>query len=186
MERYPIPGGSMTREELARDIARRTGLTLREVQSVLGSMLDVITETLCAGDSIYMRGFGCFETRRGRMRRARNPQGEGVIEIPPRIRPHFRPYDALKDAVQQSLASRVRVDFLCLGARNAEYVSVIGSFNDWDETECPMQKLPDGSWVAELILPAGQTIRYRYNVDGRWEVDPAYPADSQGNTVRQT
>ncbi len=175
----------MTREELAREVARRTGLTLKEVQSALTGILDVITETLCEGERIYMRGFGCFETKKGRMRRARNPQGEGLIEIPSRIRPHFRSYDALKDAVQQSLASRVRVDFLCLGARNADYVSVVGSWNDWDESACPMQKLPDGSWVAESPLPSGQTIRYRYNVDGRWEPDPAYPPDSQGNTVRQ-
>jgi nucleoid DNA-binding protein len=175
----------MTREELAREVAGRTGLTLKEVQSALTGILDVITEALCRDESIFMRGFGCFETHRGRMRRARNPQGSGLIEIPPRIRPHFRPYDSLKDSVQRSLASRVRVDFLCLGARNAKFVSVVGSWNDWDESATPMQKLPDGSWVAETPMPSGQTIRYRYNVDGRWESDPAYPADSQGNTVRQ-
>ncbi len=175
----------MTKEELAREVSDRTGVSRKVARSVLVSLLDVITEQLCEGDSIYLRGFGCFQTREGRRRRARDPQGNGIIEIPPKIRPVFRPYNELKESVQQSLGSRVRVDFLCLTARNAERVSVVGSFNNWEEGSTPMQRLPDGSWVAEIEVVSGQTLRYRYCVDGRMEPDPAFPSDSRGNTLRQ-
>jgi len=50
------------------------------------------------------------------MRRARNPGQGGVMEIPPRVKPVFRPYDDLKDAVHKGLSERtVRRPFLCLG-----------------------------------------------------------------------
>jgi len=177
--------GNMTRDELAREVADRTGLTQREARSVLDTALEVISETLCGGDSVFLRGFGCFETRRGRSRRARDPRGDGLIRIPPKVRPSFRAYDRLKDRIQDRLAPRVDVSFLCLGAADADYVSVVGEFNGWSEKATPMQKLPDGSWVAEVSLQEGRTVVYRYNIDGRWEPDPAFPADDDGNTVRR-
>jgi len=175
----------MTKEELAREVANRTGVSRKVALSNLVSFLETMTESLCSGESIYLRGFGCFESREGRMRRARDPQGEGIIEIPPKIRPVFRPYKDLKDAVQKSLGKKLTVDFLCLTAKNARAVSVVGPFNGWDETVNRMQKLPDGSWVSEIEAVSGQTLRYKYWVDGRLETDPAFPTDSHGNTARQ-
>jgi nucleoid DNA-binding protein len=175
----------MTREELAGEVARKTGVSRKLARSVLAAIIDTVTERLCDGDTIYLRGFGCFETRTGRKRRARDPQGNGIIEIPPRIRPVFRPYNDLKDSVQASLGTRVKVDFLCLTAKNASRVSIVGNFNGWDETCNPMQRLPDGSWVAEMDAVSGQTLKYRYWIDGKTDTDPAFPSDSKGNTVRQ-
>jgi len=82
----------MTKDELAGVVAVKTGVSRKVAKSILAAMLDTITEQLCEGDTIYLRGFGCFEIKEGRSRRARDPQGEGIIEIPPRIRPVFRPY----------------------------------------------------------------------------------------------
>jgi len=175
----------MTKDELAGEVAGKTGISRKVARSVLTALFDSIEEQLCSGETIYLRGFGCFETREGRKRRARDPQGEGIIEIPPRIRPVFRPYDDLKDAVQKSLGRRVTVDFLCLSAKNAVRVSVVGKFNNWDEQSNPMQRLPDGSWVGEIEAVSGQTFKYKYWVDGRLEADPAFPADKKGNTMRQ-
>lgn len=175
----------MTREELARETAARTGLTMKEVQIVLVTFLDVIREALCRGDSIFLRGFGCFSTRMGRARRVRDPRDNGVMIIPSRYRPVFRPYPALSDAVQNSLAPRTRVAFFCIGYSNAQAISVVGNFNNWIEGDSPMQKLPDGSWFAELTLPSGQTINYNYSVDGIHRPDPAYRSDSSGVSLRQ-
>ncbi len=175
----------MTKDELAGVVADKTGVSRKVARSVLTAMLDTITEELCDGETIYLRGFGCFETKEGSGRRARDPQGEGIIEIPPRIRPVFRPYNDLKDAVQEHLGKRITVDFLCLSAKNAGKVSVVGKFNSWSEDSNPMQRLPDGSWVGEIQAVSGQTLRYQYWIDGRLESDPAFPLDSRGNTVRQ-
>jgi hypothetical protein len=144
-----------------------------------------MTESLCRGESIYLRGFGCFQTREGHRRRARDPQGQGIIDIPPKIRPVFRAYQDLKNSIQESLGKRITLDFLCLTAKHASRVSVVGPFNGWDETENPMQRLPDGSWVSELETVSGQTFRYKYWIDGKLETDPAFPTDSHGNSTRQ-
>ncbi|MBD3276848.1 MAG: hypothetical protein GF388_00965 [Candidatus Aegiribacteria sp.] len=175
----------MTKNELAGEVARRTGVSRKVAKSVLNSILESLQEQLCSGESIYLRGFGCFETKKGKRRRARDPQGDGIIEIPPRIRPVFRPYNDLKDAVQESLGERVTVDFLCLSAKNAKKVSVVGKFNDWNEDSDPLQRLPDGSWVGEIETVSGQTLKYQYWIDGRLERDPAFPADKKGVTMRQ-
>ncbi|MCK5787056.1 MAG: HU family DNA-binding protein [Candidatus Sabulitectum sp.] len=175
----------MTREELARETARRTGLTMKEVQIVLVTFLDVISETLCMGNSIFLRGFGCFSTRMGRERRVRDPRDNGVMVIPARHRPVFRPYPALRDSVQNSLAPRVRVAFFCIGYSQAQSVSVVGDFNNWDQADSPMQKLPDGSWFTELLMSSGQTIHYSFSVDGQRKPDPGYRSDSSGHSLRQ-
>jgi len=175
----------MTREELARETARRTGLTMKEVQIVLVTLTDVVREVLCSGDSVFIRGFGCFSTKKGRKRRIRDPRDDGVMEIPARFRPVFRAYPALRDAVQESLATKTRVAFFCIGCSNAGGVSIVGDFNGWDEAASPMQKLPDGSWFSELNMPSGQTINYCFSVDGVRRPDPAYRTGPGGITARQ-
>ncbi len=175
----------MTKEELSRAVAHKTGVSCRITRTVLTSIIDTISEEMCRGETIYLRGFGCFETKQGTRRRARNPQGEGLIEIPPKVRPVFRAYNDLKDKIQERLGRKVTVDFLCLTASRAKQVYVVGTFNDWSETATAMQKLPDGSWVAAVSGVAGQSIRYKYLIDGEMERDPAFPEDSRGNTLRQ-
>lgn len=175
----------MTREELARETARRTGLTMKEVQIVLVTFLDVIRETLCGGHSVFLRGFGCFSSRMGRERRVRDPRDDGVMVIPSRYRPVFRSYPALRDAVQNSLAPRTRVAFFCIGYAHAHSISVVGDFNGWHDDDSPMQKLPDGSWFAELTMPSGQTIHYCFLVDGVRRPDPGYHPDAGGISARQ-
>ena len=50
--------------------------------------------------------------------------------------------------------------------------AVIGEFNGWDPEANPMKKLKDGSFSATVSLPAGESYRFRYLLDGeRWEND---------------
>lgn len=175
----------MTREEMARETAARTGLTIKEVQIVLVTFLDIVRETLCSGDSVFLRGFGCFSTKIGKSRRVRDPRNDGVMVIPSRHRPVFRPYPALRDAIQNNLAPRTRVAFFCVGYPNAKSISITGDFNNWNSEDTPMQKLPDGSWFAELIMSSGQTIKYNFLVDGVQRPDPAYHSDSSDVSLRQ-
>lgn len=175
----------MTKDELAREVSRRTGLTQKEVMAVVNALLEAISEQLGSGESVFLRGFGCFETRLGRRRRARNPQGEGVMVIPPKVRPVFRPYDGLRERVQDQLSPEVPVDFLYLGGREASRVSIVGSFNSWDESSAPMQRLPDGSWVAEVMIPSGQVISYMFSVDGDLVPDPSAKRNEKGQSLRQ-
>jgi len=48
----------------------------------------------------------------------------------------------------------------------AETAVLAGEFNGWSLRETPMKKLKDGSFSASLSLPAGQSYRFRYVLDG--------------------
>ena len=73
-----------------------------------------------------------------------------------------RPYSARR---QQH-----HVDFFC-DAPEAENVRLVGDFNGWDLAATPMHRMPDGRWIASLVLHHGRH-RYLFVVDGILKLDP--------------
>ena len=71
-------------------------------------------------------------------------------------------------------------------APNAERVSVVGDFNDWDPDACRLEELEDGALGATLALPAGARYEFRYRDGrGRWFNDEAaddYVDNRRGET----
>lgn len=59
-----------------------------------------------------------------------------------------------------------RVTFKYDNEEKAETAVLAGEFNGWSLLENPMKKLKDGSFSAILSLPAGQSYRFRYVLDG--------------------
>ena len=59
-----------------------------------------------------------------------------------------------------------RVTFKYNNEEKARSAVLAGEFNDWSLQETPMKKLKDGSFSATLSLPAGQSYRFRYVLDG--------------------
>ena len=59
-----------------------------------------------------------------------------------------------------------RVTFKYENEEQAETAVLAGEFNGWSLRETPMKKLKDGSFSATLSLPAGQSYRFRYVLDG--------------------
>ena len=67
---------------------------------------------------------------------------------------------------------KCRVTFKLPAEVQAEEASLVGEFNEWSETDCPMKKLKDGSFSATVTLDSGRQYRYKYLVDcKRWEND---------------
>jgi len=65
-----------------------------------------------------------------------------------------------------------RVTFKIPAGMASETAVVCGDFNNWDTRAKPMTRTPAGTFYATYSLPAGQTFRFRYLVDGsRWEND---------------
>jgi 1,4-alpha-glucan branching enzyme len=55
--------------------------------------------------------------------------------------------------------------------------ALCGEFNKWDPTAHPMPRRKDGRFSLTLSLPASQSYRFRYLLDGmRWANDPAADA----------
>jgi len=58
-------------------------------------------------------------------------------------------------------------------AAEAESVTVVGDFNNWDPIETPMNKLKSGEFTCLLELEAGKSYEFRYLVGGEeWYNDP--------------
>jgi hypothetical protein len=57
-------------------------------------------------------------------------------------------------------------------AQDAQNVTIVGDFNDWDTTAAPMTRLKDGAFQITLNLSTRREYKFRYLVDGaRWEND---------------
>ena len=55
----------------------------------------------------------------------------------------------------------------------AESVSLVGDFNDWDIGASPMSRLKTGEFTSQLALEKGKSYEFRYLVDGqKWYNDP--------------
>lgn len=71
---------------------------------------------------------------------------------------------------QVSTSERTFVQFVYVGPQ-AQAVSLVGSFNDWDPSANPLrQDGTHGVWTAEVPLKRGHH-EYAFNVDGRWVPD---------------
>ena len=90
----------MTKQELIQKIAAKSGLTKKDAESVLNTVLDEISQALKSGEKVQLIGFGTFETRKRSGKVGRNPQTGESIEIPETTVPAFRAGSKLKEAVK--------------------------------------------------------------------------------------
>lgn len=90
----------MNKNELVNNIANESGLTKKDVETVVNGVLDEITSALKQNDKVQFVGFGTFETRERSSRTGRNPQTGETIEIPASTVPAFRAGNKLKEAVK--------------------------------------------------------------------------------------
>jgi len=57
-------------------------------------------------------------------------------------------------------------------AHNAQLVTIVGDFNNWNLTENKMKKLKNGDFTLTLDLPCSREFRFRYLIDAnKWEND---------------
>ena len=68
---------------------------------------------------------------------------------------------------QQNLRA---VNFIC-NAPEAQSVSLVGDFNQWNPTSHPMKQQPDRAWLLRIELKHGHH-RYAFLVDGQLTLDP--------------
>lgn len=90
----------MTKVDLIAAVANEAGLTKKDAEKAVNSVLGAITDALKDGDKVSLVGFGTFEVRERPERKGRNPQTKEEITIPASRLPAFKAGKALKDAVQ--------------------------------------------------------------------------------------
>lgn len=94
-------GGIMNKQTLIEELAQKTGLQKKDVETVIEAMLEMIIEKLKMGEEVVLTGFGAFMAKKREARMGVNPQSPSEkIQIPAVIVPKFKAGKTLKDALK--------------------------------------------------------------------------------------
>ena len=91
----------MNKTELVEAIASSTEMTKTDVDKVISSFVEVVTDALTKGDKVSLKGFGNFEVRTRGERTGRNPRTGEIMTIATSKAPAFKASSALKKAVNE-------------------------------------------------------------------------------------
>ena len=91
----------MNKKELVAAIAEKSEVTKNDVEKVMQSFTEVVSEELAKGEKIQMVGFGTFEVAERAEREGRNPKSGEVMTIAASKSPKFKAGKALKDIVNK-------------------------------------------------------------------------------------
>lgn len=81
----------MIRSELVQLLSEENpSLRVAEVEAVIDTFLDGISEQLAAGGRVELRGFGSFSIRSREAREGRNPRTGEPVSVPAKHVPHFK------------------------------------------------------------------------------------------------
>ena len=89
----------MNKTELVAAMAEQTNLSKKDVEAVLKSFADVVSEELKNGGKVQLVGFGTFEVSERAAREGRNPHTGEPMPIAASKAPKFKAGKALKDAL---------------------------------------------------------------------------------------
>lgn len=90
----------MNKNELINEVARKTGLSRRETEVGVQTMLDLIANQLVKGDKVTLTGFGTFDVGKRKDRAGVNPRTGKPINIPATKMPRFKPSKTLRSQVK--------------------------------------------------------------------------------------
>ncbi len=86
----------MKKADFITNVAEKTGLSKKDVETAYKGIFAEITEVLKAKDSIQITDFGTFSTVDKPARTGRNPHNGETISIPAQTASKFKPSSALK------------------------------------------------------------------------------------------
>ena len=89
----------MNKTELIDQIAASADISKAAAGRALDATAETIKETLKAGDTVSLIGFGTFYVGERAARTGRNPRTGETLEIKPAKQPKFRSGKGLKDAL---------------------------------------------------------------------------------------
>ena len=88
----------MTKSELiARLAAQNPSLYHRDIERLVNTIFDTITEALVVGDRVELRGFGAFSVKQRDARTGRNPRTGESVHVEEKHVPFFKTGKLLRD-----------------------------------------------------------------------------------------
>ena len=94
---------TLTRSELITELAASNPHLLKtDVELIVATVFDRITDALARGDRVELRGFGAFTVKRRNARLGRNPRTGAPVPVPAKRLPFFKVGKELKELVNNS------------------------------------------------------------------------------------
>ncbi len=88
----------MIRSELVASVAEQNPhLTIKDVERIVATIFDEITDALAQGRRVELRGFGAFSTRARDPRTGRNPRTGAAVKVEAKKVPYFKPGKELRE-----------------------------------------------------------------------------------------
>ena len=94
-----MAGKTLTRADLSEAVHRQIGLSRTESADLVKSVLDLVSDTLVAGQPVKLSSFGTFMVRAKNGRVGRNPKTGEEVPITPRRVLVFRPSQVMKNVI---------------------------------------------------------------------------------------
>lgn len=94
----------MTKSELIQRLAEHNPhLTLKEVEKIVNTIFEKITDTLKQGGRVELRGFGAFSVKQRDARKGRNPRTGETVFVEAKKMPFFKTGKALRERLNEHL-----------------------------------------------------------------------------------
>ena len=93
----------MTRSELIQKLAEKNPhLYLRDVETIVDTTFDEVTEALIRGDRVELRGFGTFSVKERTARTGRNPRTGESVTVDAKRLPFFKSGKGLRERLNDA------------------------------------------------------------------------------------
>ena len=93
----------MTKADIVKEIADKTGIGKIAVLASIESFLEVIINHMSQGEHIFLRGFGTFNVKKRAKKTGRNILTRTPIIIPAHYIPAFKPAKTFAEKVKKSV-----------------------------------------------------------------------------------
>ena len=88
----------MTKSDLIKRLAdANPHLTQRDIEKIVSTVFDEVTDALAKGDRVELRGFGAFSVREREARVGRNPRTGAEVSVPDKVVPYFKTGKELRE-----------------------------------------------------------------------------------------
>lgn len=88
----------MTKSDLIKRLSdANPHLTQRDIEKIVSTVFDEVTDALAKRDRVELRGFGAFSVREREARVGRNPRTGAEVSVPDKVVPYFKTGKELRE-----------------------------------------------------------------------------------------
>lgn len=88
-------------ELIVRLVEANPHLYQRDVERIVNTIFEEITDTLAAGNRVELRGFGAFSVKHRPSRIGRNPRTGETVNVPEKFVPYFKTGKDLRERLNK-------------------------------------------------------------------------------------